>query len=108
MNVSNIAWFGDTVAVDQHLNISRLRALELGRPMLRATNTGATAIIDHRGQVQGLLPRFTRGSLVGSFEGREGLTPYARWAAAFGLWPLWGLALVVVGWALWCARRRSL
>jgi len=106
VNVSNIAWFGNTVAVDQHLNISRLRAMELGRPMLRATNTGATAIIDHRGQVQGLLPRFTRGSLVGSFEGREGLTPYARWAAAFGLWPLWALALLVVGWAAWAARRR--
>ena len=106
VNVSNIAWFGDTVAVDQHLNISRLRALELGRPMLRATNSGATAIIDHRGQVQGLLPRFTRGSLTGTFEGREGLTPYARWAAAFGLWPLWGLALLVVGWAAWSARRR--
>jgi len=106
VNVSNIAWFGNTVAVDQHLNISRLRSMELGRPMLRATNTGATAIIDHRGQVQGLLPRFTRGSLVGSFEGREGLTPYARWAAAFGLWPLWALALLVVGWAAWAARRR--
>ena len=106
VNVSNIAWFGDTVAVDQHLNISRMRAMELGRPMLRATNTGATAIIDHRGQVQGLLPRFTRGSLVGSFEGREGLTPYARWAAAFGLGPLWVLALLVVGWAAWAARRR--
>ena len=106
VNVSNIAWFGDTVAVDQHLNISRMRALELARPMLRATNTGATAIIDHRGQVQGLLPRFSRGSLVGSFEGREGLTPYARWAAAFGLWPLWGLALLVVAWAAWSARRR--
>jgi len=106
VNVSNIAWFGDTVAVDQHLNISRMRAMELGRPMLRATNTGATAIIDHRGQVQGLLPRFTRGSLVGTFEGREGLTPYARWAAAFGLWPLWMLALLVVAWAVWTARRR--
>jgi len=106
VNVSNIAWFGNTVAVDQHLNISRLRAMELGRPMLRATNTGATAIIDHRGQVQDLLPRFTRGSLVGTFEGREGLTPYARWAAGFGLWPLWGLALLVVGWAAWAARRR--
>ncbi len=106
VNVSNIAWFGNTVAVDQHLNISRLRAMELGRPMLRATNTGATAIIDHRGQVQGLLPRFTRGSLVGSFEGREGLTPYARWAAAFGLWPLWGLALLVVASAAAAARRR--
>ena len=106
VNVSNIAWFGDTVAVDQHLNISRMRALELARPMLRATNTGATAIIDHRGQVQGLLPRFSRGSLVGSFEGREGLTPYARWAAGFGLWPLWGLALLVVAWAAGSARRR--
>jgi apolipoprotein N-acyltransferase len=106
VNVSNIAWFGDTVAVDQHLNISRLRAMELGRPMLRATNTGATAIIDHRGQVQGLLPRFTRGSLVGTFEGRSGLTPYARWVAAFGLWPLWGLALLVVARAAWLARRR--
>ena len=106
VNVSNIAWFGNTVAVDQHLNISRLRAMELGRPMLRATNTGATAIIDHRGQVQGLLPRFTRGSLTGTFEGREGLTPYARWAAAFGLWPLWALALLVVAWAALAARRR--
>ena len=106
VNVSNIAWFGNTVAVDQHLNISRLRAMELGRPMLRATNTGATAIIDHQGQVQGLLPRFTRGSLAGTFEGRTGLTPYARWASAFGLWPLWGVALLVVAWAAWSARRR--
>ena len=106
VNVSNIAWFGNTVAVDQHLNISRLRAMELGRPMLRATNTGATAIIDHHGQVQGLLPRFTRGSLVGTFEGRTGLTPYARWVAAFGLGPLWGLALGLVLWAALAARRR--
>ena len=106
VNVSNIAWFGNTVAVDQHLNISRLRAMELGRPMLRATNTGATAIIDHRGQVQGLLPRFTRGSLVGSFEGREGLTPYARWADPYGLWPLWGRALLGEAEAAAAARRR--
>ncbi len=105
VNVSNIAWFGDTLAVDQHLNISRMRAMELGRPMLRATNTGATAIIDHQGRVTDQLPRFTRGSLVGRYEGREGLTPYARWAAAFGLWPLWGLCCAVVGLALW--RRRS-
>ena len=50
-NLSNIGWFGDTIAVDQHLHISRMRTLEFQRPMLRATNTGATAIIDHRGQV---------------------------------------------------------
>lgn len=105
VNVSNIAWFGNTLAVDQHLNISRMRAMELGRPMLRATNTGATAIIDHQGRVTQQLPRFTRGSLIGQYEGREGLTPYARWAAAFGLWPLWGLCGAVLGLAMW--RRRS-
>ena len=50
-NISNIGWFGETIAVDQHLNISRLRALEFQRPMLRATNTGATVVIDHTGRV---------------------------------------------------------
>ena len=105
VNVSNIAWFGDTLAVDQHLNISRLRAMELGRPMLRATNTGATAIIDHTGRVTQQLPRFSRGTLVGTFEGREGLTPFARWAAAWGLGPLWALCCVVVAWAFWRRQR---
>lgn len=105
VNVSNIAWFGDTLAVDQHLNISRLRAMELGRPMLRATNTGATAIIDHQGRVTHQLPRFTRGALTGSFEGRHGLTPFARWASAWGLGPLWALCGVVVVWAFWRRQR---
>ncbi len=91
VNLSNIGWFGDTVAVPQHLNISRMRALEFERPMLRATNTGATAVIDHRGVVQASLPGYTRGVLQAEVEGREGLTPFARWAAAFGLWPLWVL-----------------
>ena len=96
VNLSNIAWFGNTVAIDQHLNISRLRALELGRPMLRATNTGATAVIDHRGQVTHALPRLTRGHLTAEVDGRRGLTPYARWASRWGLWPVWGLCLSVV------------
>ncbi len=105
VNVSNIAWFGDTLAVDQHLNISRMRAMELGRPMLRATNTGATAIIDHTGRVTDQLPRFTRGSLTGTYEGRQGLTPFAWWASTWGLGPLWGLCLAVLVWAAW--RRRA-
>ena len=95
-NVSNIAWFGDTVAVGQHLNISRMRALELQRPMLRATNTGATAIVDHRGRVAAMLPPFTQGVLEGDVEGRTGLTPFARWAARAGLWPLVVAALLLV------------
>jgi apolipoprotein N-acyltransferase len=105
VNVSNIAWFGDTLAVDQHLNISRLRAIELGRPMLRATNTGATAIIDHTGRVTDQLPRFTRGSLTGTFEGRHGLTPFARWAGTWGLGPLWALCCMVVAGAFWRRQR---
>lgn len=91
-NVSNIGWFGDTAAIGQHLNISRFRTLEFQRPMLRATNTGATAIIDHRGGVVAQLPPHTRGVLTGSVQGRRGTTPFAAWAARFGLWPLWALA----------------
>jgi len=96
LNVSNIAWFGDSVAIDQHLAISRMRALEFQRPMVRATNTGATAVIDHRGRVTHQLPRLTRGVLLAEVEGRNGITPYARWVSRFGLAPLWIAALVVV------------
>ena len=96
VNASNIGWFGDTVAIDQHLLISRMRALEFERPMIRATNTGATVIIDHRGRVTHALPRHTRGVLNGEVEGRIGITPYAWWVSRFGLWPLWGFAIAIV------------
>ena len=104
-NVSNIGWFGDSVALPQHLNISRARSLELQRPMLRATNTGATAVIDHRGRVTAALPPFTRGVLLAQVQGRQGLTPFARWSAAAGLWPLWALALLGVAWPVGRRRR---
>ncbi|MCE2878699.1 MAG: apolipoprotein N-acyltransferase [Comamonadaceae bacterium] len=99
VNVSNIAWFGDTVAIDQHLQISRMRALELGRPMIRATNTGASVVIDAQGRVTDALPRHTRATLMATVQGTEGLTLYARAVAHFGLWPwlLWaGLGLLAV------------
>jgi apolipoprotein N-acyltransferase len=89
VNLSNLGWFGDSVAIDQHLQISRMRALEFERPMIRATNTGATAIIDRFGRVTKALPRFTRGVLVGEVEGGTAMTPYARWVASLGLLPLW-------------------
>ena len=95
-NISNIGWFGDTIAIDQHLQISRMRTLEFQRPMLRATNTGATVVIDHRGRVTHSLPRYTQGVLEGTVQGRTGLTPFAWWASRFGLWPLaLGAALLV-------------
>ena len=106
VNISNIGWFGNTIAIDQHLAISRMRAIEFERPMLRATNTGATAIIDHRGVVTAELPRHTRGALTGTVQGRDGLTPYAWWVARFGLWPLWGLGLLVVAAALGNRHRK--
>ncbi len=96
VNVSNIGWFGDTVAIDQHLQISRMRALEFERPMVRATNTGATVIIDHTGQVVQSLPRYTRGALVGTVQGRNGTTPFAWWVGRFDLWPLWMLSIAIV------------
>ena len=107
VNISNIGWFGNSIAIDQHLHISRMRALELGRPMLRATNTGPTVIIDHTGQVTHSLPRHTRGVLVGHVEGRTGTTPYAWWAARLGLWPLWVLALACVGWATYRIKLKA-
>jgi apolipoprotein N-acyltransferase len=95
-NMSNIGWFGDTVAIAQHLEISRMRTLELQRPMLRATNTGATAVIDHTGRVTASLPRLTQGVLDSQVQGRTGLTPFAWWASRFGLWPLWLLGGLIV------------
>jgi apolipoprotein N-acyltransferase len=105
VNVSNIGWFGDSFAIDQHLAISRMRALEFERPFIRATNTGATAIVDYQGQVTAELPRLTRGALQGTVEGRTGVTPFAWWVSRWGLWPLWLLVLVIL--ALASGRKRN-
>lgn len=107
-NVSNIGWFGDTTAIDQHLNISRMRAMEFERPFVRATNTGATVVIDHHGRVTAALPRHTRGVLESSVEGRTGNTPFARWASNWGLWPIWGICLAILGFAWYRSARSTL
>jgi apolipoprotein N-acyltransferase len=109
VNVSNIGWFGNTVAIDQHLNISRMRALEFARPMLRATNTGATAVIDAQGRVTHSLARHTRGALVAEVQGTDGLTFHARWVSRFGLAPWWllgGSVLLLAALARWRSARR--
>lgn len=103
VNVSNLAWFGDGQAIDQHLQISRLRALEFERPMVRATNTGATVVIDHRGRITAALPRSTRSILEADVEGRATVTPYAALTARWGLWPWWVGCLVVL---LWSSRSK--
>jgi len=105
-NISNIGWFGETIAVDQHLHISRMRSLEFERAMLRATNTGATVIIDHRGHVTQSLKPFTVGFLEGNVQGREGLTPFAWWACRYNLWPLALFGALVVAVFAGMRRRR--
>ena len=96
VNMSNLAWFGDTTAAPQHAAISRMRALEFQRPVIRATNTGLTALIDAQGQITSALPVLTRGSLLGEFEGRTGLTPYVQWTSQWGLMPLWLICSLIV------------
>jgi apolipoprotein N-acyltransferase len=95
VNVSNDAWFGDSIAPHQHLQIARVRAAEAGRYMLRATNTGVTAVIDARGRVTKTVPQFEAAVLKETVRGYTGATPYAR----VGNWVAIGLAtlaLVVV------------
>jgi apolipoprotein N-acyltransferase len=96
VNVSNLAWFGDSFAPWQHAQMSQMRALEAGRMMLRATNTGVTAIIDARGHVLASLPLFTAGSLSGEIQGYAGSTPYVRWgnAPVLALWGVLGTGLL--------------
>ena len=102
VNVSNIAWFGDSQALPQHLEIARMRTLETGRPMLRATNTGVTAAIDHRGRVLAQLPHYTVGVLDVTVQGTTGLTAYARLGNATAL----GLCVALLGLAWYAGRGR--
>ena len=80
VNVSNDAWYGKSHAAIQHNQISQMRALESGRMMLRATNTGVTSIIDRNGVVQHMLPQHQQGILSGHAQGYTGSTPYVRWS----------------------------
>jgi apolipoprotein N-acyltransferase len=103
-NVSNVAWFGDSLAPAQHLQMSQMRAIETGRYMLRSTNTGVTAIIDERGRVTARLPQFAEGVLEGEARAFVGATPYVRWRNTPVL-AVCALALAAaIAWALGPAR----
>ncbi len=100
-NFSNLAWFGDSWALRQHWQMSRLRAIETSRPMLRATNTGATGAIDHRGRDIAQLPPNRVGVLDTTVQGQQGLTPYVR----LGNGLILGLSVLILFAAWW--RRKS-
>jgi apolipoprotein N-acyltransferase len=102
VNVSEDAWFGDSFAPHQRLQMARLRALEAGRPMLRAANTGPSAAIDHRGQVLARSPQFEALVLPATVQPRRGATPYVRAGNA----PL-VLLLAALSFAVFAYRRRG-
>jgi apolipoprotein N-acyltransferase len=98
VNVTNDAWFGKSVEPYQHLQIARMRALETGRYLLRASNTGITAIIDPEGQIVKQLPLFTTTALTGSITAMTGSTPYSKLGdnnIVFGLGSLFILLLAI-------------
>ena len=104
-NFTNDSWWGDSVASDQHLQMSQTRAQETGRMMLRATNTGVTAIVDQHGRIVQSAPQFQQAVLDGQAQGRTGSTPYILW----GNWVFLGLALagLLLPWAASRARQQG-
>ncbi|OGI68767.1 MAG: apolipoprotein N-acyltransferase [Candidatus Muproteobacteria bacterium RBG_16_60_9] len=101
VNVSEDSWFGRSFAPHQRLQMARMRAIEAGRPMLRAANTGPSAIIDHRGLVLARSPQFQSYVLQGSVQPTVGATAYAR----IGNVPVVSALLIVLGALAWRARR---
>jgi len=92
VDVSNDAWFGDSTASHQHLEVARMRSLEAGRYQMRVANDGITAIIDPRGAVKARIPRFKAEVLRGSVVPYRGLTPYA----SVGNWPIVALCIMML------------
>ena len=97
ITVSNDAWFGGSHGPAQHLEIAQVRAKEFGLPVLRTTNNGITAFIDHRGQIQSRLPQFEAAVLSDVVQQVKGYTPYR----AFGDWPIWCLSFMMLCLACW-------
>ncbi|MFC3022603.1 apolipoprotein N-acyltransferase [Vibrio zhugei] len=101
LTLSNDAWFGHSIGPLQHMQIAQMRALELGKPLIRSTNNGVTAITNYLGQITHELPQFETGVLTATIHPTEGETPYYIW----GSWPLYLWVLISVIWA-WQRRKK--
>ena len=101
INVTNNAWYGDSTAPHQHLQIARMRALEAGRYLIRAANDGITAVIGPGGEIIARLPQFREQVLRADVRPMSGLTPFAR----FGNVPVILAACGCLAFAVW--RRRA-
>jgi len=101
INLTNLAWFGDSQASSQQLRLSQLRSLETGLPALRATNTGITSVLDPNGKILASLPEFTQASLITQVQAYAGQTPYVRW----GNLPILSLSCFLLIWGFIRYRR---
>jgi apolipoprotein N-acyltransferase len=101
VNATNNAWYGNSFAPHQHLQISQNRALEMGRPIIRATTNGISALIDHHGNLQATTPQFEQATLTGDVQPRQGATLYVQWQR----WPILGLALFML--LVWAYYRHN-
>ena len=100
INASNDAWFGDSIAPHQHLQIARMLSLQFGRPTVRSTNTGISAFISYTGELLKTGPQFTAATLTADVTPRTGSTPYV----SFGNGPVIGLSLALLGF-FWLRER---
>ena len=101
VNITNLAWFGQSQAPSQQLRLSQMRSIETGLPSIRSTNTGITAVIGPDGRVLQALPQWTQASLSTSVQGFTGKTPFVVW----GNWPILSLACFLLVFALLKRRR---
>ena len=100
ITISNDAWFGDSLGPKQHMAIAQMRALETQRYLLRSTNTGITALVNHKGKIVKQLPTEKRATLTAYAQTRQGLTPFMQ----FGLWPLLLMSLLILSLGMWKYR----
>ncbi|MFL1732663.1 apolipoprotein N-acyltransferase [Moraxella oculi] len=103
LTISNDAWFGTTAGPWQHLQMVQMRSLETGRYFIRATNTGITAIINHKGKIQNIVPQFERTVLQGEVPMMMGVTPFVR----FGNYPILGLSALLFLCSLMARQNQS-
>ena len=95
VNISEDAWFGDSLAPHQRLEMAQMRARELSRPLVRSANSGPSVFVDHQGRVVARSGQFEAATLTHKLQPHQGATPYKQ----FGNWVIW-LAMLITGWLL--------